>query len=149
MKIDTENVDDKTQISRFQHEWADATRKDEKDKVLSNHAHDVLIFDVLAPLQYKGAEAYRKSWVEWWPTSEEESLFDIQELSITASETVAFAHGLIKCGGTPTIDWVRITFCLCKTNGKWMITHQHGSMPVDKKNSQTLPWISLMAANLT
>lgn len=123
------------QIRKLINNWADETRTGNDDAVLSNHAADVLIFDVLAPLQYKGADAYRRSWDEWRPSDEGESLFEIHELSITAGETIAFAHCLIECGGTPKTDWVRATFCLRKTDGKWLITHQHGSMPVSRKGA--------------
>ena len=116
-------------------DWAKATREGDDDAVLSNHASELLIFDVLAPLQYKGAEAYRKSWDEWRPTDEGEALFELHELGITAGETIAFAHCLIECGKKPNSDWVRATFCLQKSDGKWMITHQHGSMPVSRKGA--------------
>ena len=132
MKTETGNMDNKTQISKLLYHWADATQKGENDKVLSNHSSDVLIFDVLTPLQYKGAEEYKNSWGEWQPEYKEESLFEIHELDITTSETVAFAHGLIKCSVEPKIDWVRATFCLLKTDDKWKIIHQHISMPISK-----------------
>lgn len=132
MKTETGKMDNKTEISSLLYNWADATQKGENDKVLSNHSSDVLIFDVLTPLQYKGADEYKKSWAEWQPEYQEESLFEIHELDITTSETVAFAHGLIKCGVSPKNDWVRATFCLLKTDDKWKITHQHISMPISK-----------------
>lgn len=78
---------------------------------------------------------YRKSWDEWQPETVGPGLFDIHELKITASSSVAFAHGLIHCGGTNTDgktfeDWVRATFCLKKIDNKWLVTHQHISMPI-------------------
>ena len=135
MTTENSKVTDETQIQQLLDDWAKATREGNNDAVLSNHVSDVLIFDVLAPLQYKGADVYRKSWDEWQPTSEGESLFEIHELNITTGETVAFCHGLIKCGGAPIADWVRATFCLCKMDSKWMITHQHISMPVSRKGA--------------
>ena len=135
MTSENSKVNDEIQIRKILNDWAKATREGNNDAVLSNHVSDVLIFDVLAPLQYKGADAYRKSWDEWQPTSEGESLFEIHELNITTGEMVAFCHGLIKCGGTPTVDWVRATFCLRKMDSKWMITHQHISMPVSRKGA--------------
>ncbi len=65
MTTETSMVTDEAQIRQLMNDWAKATRKGDDDAVLSNHAADVLIFDVLAPLQYKGASAYRKSWDEW------------------------------------------------------------------------------------
>jgi ketosteroid isomerase-like protein len=47
--------------------WASATRKGQRDDVLANHLPDVLIYDVLAPMKYEGAPAYRQSWDEWLP----------------------------------------------------------------------------------
>jgi ketosteroid isomerase-like protein len=133
MKTEKSKITDKEQIRELINDWAKATREGDDDAVLSNHSSDVLIFDVLAPLQYKGATKYRKSWDEWRPTDEGEALFEIHELGITAGDTVAFAHCLIECGKKPNTDWVRTTFCLQKTDSKWMITHQHSSMPVSRK----------------
>lgn len=135
MTVETSKVTDEGQIWQLLDDWAKATREGNDEAVLSNHAADLLIFDVLAPLQYKGAEAYRKSWDEWRPTEEGKALFEIHELGVMAGETVAFAHCLIECGKKPSSDWVRATFCLQKSDGKWMITHQHCSMPVSRKGA--------------
>lgn len=135
MSIETSKLTDEVQIRQLLNDWAKATREGDKDAVLSSHVSDPLIFDVLAPLQYKGAEAYRKSINEWWPTDEGEALFEMHELGITTGETVAFAHCLIECGKKTNPDWVRATFCLQKSDGKWMITHQHGSMPISLKSA--------------
>jgi len=86
-------------------------------------------------MKYEGADAYRKSWDEWQPATEGPGLFEIHEFKITASHDVAFAHCFIQCGGTRPDgktfeDWVRATFCLRKLEGKWLVTHQHISMPM-------------------
>lgn len=132
MKTETSNTENENQIRKLLIDWETATKTGNDDVVLSNHSADLLIFDVLAPLQYKSAEAYRKSWEDWRPKDEVEPLFKMHELKITKGETVAFAHCLIECGQKPNVDWVRATFCLTKTDGKWIINHQHGSMPVGK-----------------
>ncbi|MGP1387851.1 MAG: nuclear transport factor 2 family protein [Thainema sp.] len=56
---------------------------------------------------------------------------------MTAGHDVAFAYGLIRCGGTrPNSttfeDWVRATFCLCREGSQWQIMHQHISMPMKR-----------------
>lgn len=140
--MNTENNEtaDEAQIRKLIEDWAEATRTGNNNAVLSNHAPDVLIFDVLAPLQYKGAEAYRKSWDEWQPSSDGGAIFAVHELDITAGDSVAFCHGLIQCGGASPDgkiyeDWVRATFCLSKTDDQWLITHQHISMPISRKGA--------------
>jgi ketosteroid isomerase-like protein len=116
-------------------QWAEAIRSGRQDDILTNHAPDVTIFDVLPPLKYEGADAYRKSWDEWQPTTEGPGLFELHDLKVTAGQDVAFAYGLIHCGGTKPDgttfeDWVRATFCLCHQDGAWRVTHQHISMPI-------------------
>lgn len=115
-------------------EWARATREGRQDNVLNNHLADATIYDVLAPLKYEGTDAYRASWAEWQPETTGEGRFGFEELRVTASEDVAFAHGLIRCGGTlpngkTFEDLVRATFCLRKQDGGWRVAHQHISMP--------------------
>lgn len=85
-------------------------------------------------MKYESAEEYRKSWDEWQPETTGESLFNLHDLKVVAGSDVAFAYGLIHCGGTLPDginfeDWVRATFCLEKNGGKWVVTHQHISMP--------------------
>lgn len=115
-------------------QWARATRTGARDRVLSNHEPDVLIYDVLPPMKYEGVDAYRESWDEWQPETEGEVTFDLHDLEISAGQEVAFAHALLHCGGTTVEgrefeDWVRATFCLRKHEGRWLVAHQHISAP--------------------
>jgi ketosteroid isomerase-like protein len=116
-------------------QWAAATREGRRDDVLANHASDVLIYDVLAPMKYEGAAAYRASWGDWQPETQGEGRFDIEDLAITTGDDVAFAHAFVRCGGTfpdgrSFEDLVRATFCLRKVEGAWTVAHQHISKPI-------------------
>jgi ketosteroid isomerase-like protein len=129
---------DEAQIRDLLHQWASATRKAQRDDVLANHLPDVLIYDVLAPMKYEGAAAYRKSWDEWQPDTQGEGQFELQDLSVTSGTDVAFAHGFIGCGGAlpdgkSFEDLVRATFCLRKVSGSWKVAHQHISKPIQLK----------------
>ena len=129
---------DETQIRDLLRQWASATQKAQRDDVLANHLPDVLIYDVLAPMKYEGAAAYRKSWDEWQPDTEGEGQFELQDLSVTSGADVAFAHGFIKCGGVlpggkSFEDLVRATFCLRKVSGSWKVAHQHILKPIQLK----------------
>ena len=117
--------------------WAEMTRTGKQDQVLANHADDVLIYDVLPPMKYEGAEAYRRSWDGWQPDSNGEGQFKLQDLKITAGEDIAFAHAFIQCGGTlpngkTFSDTVRATFCLERREGAWRVAHQHISKPLHR-----------------
>jgi ketosteroid isomerase-like protein len=122
------------EIEHLLHAWAERTRTGQTDAILRDHHPDAVIFDVLAPLQYKGRAAYRQSWGDWQPETQGENIFALEELAVTAGDALAFAHGLLRCGGTTADgktfqDLVRATFCLRRGPQGWQITHQHISAP--------------------
>lgn len=130
---------DDAEISDLLQQWAFATRRGQRETVLVNHLPDVLIYDVLAPMKYEGAAAYRKSWDDWQPDTQGEGQFELEDLSVTVGTDVAFAHGVIKCGGVLPDgkrfeDVVRATFCLRKVAGSWKVAHQHISKPIQLKS---------------
>lgn len=115
--------------------WARATREGRMADVLSHHAEAAVIFDVLPPFQYRSKAAYQASWDDWQPSTEGEVRFELADLEVVASDTVAFAHGRLECGGTqpdgrPFRDTVRATFCLTRTEAGWQVAHQHLSKPL-------------------
>ena len=117
--------------------WCENTRLDRKDLILAHHATDLQIDDVLPPMKYESAAAYRASWGDWHPENVGENIFEFQDLAITAGTDVAFAHGFIRCGGTTSHgkkfeDIVRVTFCLKSVDTKWQVAHQHVSKPLSK-----------------
>ena len=120
--------------------WAKATRENRKADILANHSSDLVIFDVLPPMKYESAAEYRASWDDWQPETDGDAQFDIENLSITEGEEVAFAHCFIRCGGTMPNgekyqDMVRATLCLKKLDDIWKITHQHISKPIENTQS--------------
>ena len=124
-------------IRKLLEEWTRLTREGPQDEILKNHSDNVLIYDVLPPLKYESAAAYRASWDEWQPDAQGDMQFELEDVKVTASPEVAYAHGLLQCGGTlpngkAFQDTVRATFCLRKTNGGWKVFHQHISKPYDK-----------------
>ena len=55
---------------------------------------------------------------------------------IVAGDDVAFYHALERMSGTmksgeKTDIWVRATSCLKKIHGRWLIVHDHLSVPAD------------------
>ena len=128
--------DNENKIREIISMWAESIRFDRSDMILQRHAPDALIFDVLPPLQYEGSDAYKASWEQGQPSFAIPSVFNVHDLSMTVGDGVAFAHCLIQCGGTlengDVIDnWVRATFGFKEINSKWMICHQHISMPIE------------------
>ena len=133
----TTKISDEAQIRSVLDDWAKATRENRTNDVLKNHASDLVIFDVLPPMKYESAEAYRRSWGDWQPETQSDGQFDLEDLSVTAGTDVGFAHCFIRCGGTTPDgrtfeDLVRATFCLQKKDGFWKVAHQHVSKPLQR-----------------
>lgn len=109
--------------------WTKAIQDVNLQEILKNHTEDVLMFDVPAPLQSRGMEEYKKTWELFFQySSGGESSFELEELEITAGESVAFCSALVKLakGREPEC---RLTIGLKKIDGKWMISHEHHSAP--------------------
>lgn len=125
---------DEASIRTVLDEWTRATREGRHDDILKNHLRDLVIFDVLPPLEYVSAAAYRGSWDDWQPAAQGQIRFELEDLSVAAGAEVGYAFGLLQCGGTlpgdrSFRDTVRATFCLRKIDGAWKVAHQHISKP--------------------
>jgi uncharacterized protein (TIGR02246 family) len=105
------------------------------DAVMASYATDLVAFDIVPPLQFTGARAYRKPWhdvFERFQTIE----YEVRDLRITAGEDVAFSHSLNRIHGTMTDGqetdlWLRSTACYRRIDGRWLIVHLQASVPVD------------------
>jgi ketosteroid isomerase-like protein len=118
------------QVRELIENWAGAVRAQDLDGILKHHALDIVMFDVPPPVQSKGIDAYRKTWDVFYRWFGDAGVFDLSELTITAGEDVAFAHGLIRCAGGDANELaVRLTVGCRKIDGQWTVTHEHHSEP--------------------
>jgi ketosteroid isomerase-like protein len=107
----------------------------------ANLAPNVLSFDVINPLQYVGSDSSRKRAEEWFSNFDGPIDYEIRNLSISAGDEVAFAHGLSHVNGA-TINggqldmYFRTTFCFRKIGDHWLITHEHNSVPFNTQNGK-------------
>lgn len=113
------------------------------DGIMSIYAQEVVSFDIVPPLQYIGADAFRKVWEETFLVFQGPINYEIHGLSITVGSDVAFTHSLNRMSGTLTngqkLDfWLRWTACFQKINGKWLIVHHQNSVPVDLEHGKAV-----------
>lgn len=132
---------DEAQIRELIYGWVKAVRAGDINALMSNYAPDVLSFAVMTPLQYVGADAYRKIWEMCFDGFQSPIGYEIHDLSITAGETTAFSHSINRFSGTRKDGkeedmWVRATVCYRKIDGKWMVTHEHASVPFDPESGR-------------
>ncbi|MEW6144250.1 MAG: SgcJ/EcaC family oxidoreductase [Thermodesulfobacteriota bacterium] len=132
-----------SEIRKLIDDWRDAMRGGDIDAIMSFYAPDIRLFDIIPPLEHKGQEAYRKIWDMCLPAFEGPIECEVRDLRITAGDDMAFSHGLYRFWGTMTdgkkMDmWARGTVCYRKLDGKWMIVHDHHSVPIDMSTNQAL-----------
>jgi ketosteroid isomerase-like protein len=115
---------------------SEAIRLKDIDLLMSFYAPDVVYFDLVPPLQYAGSAALRDRFLDWFDRFEGSIGQEIGHLKILASEDVAAASMLIRAtgilkNGHEVGYWVRATDCCQRSNGRWLISHEHVSLPVD------------------
>lgn len=102
----------------------------------AGYAADVVVFDVINPMQHVGLDGLRKRLEKWFSTFTSPIDCEMRDLSIAAGNDVAWCHFLnrfsesTRAGGALDM-WVRFTVCLRKIDGHWMVTHEHASVPFD------------------
>jgi ketosteroid isomerase-like protein len=127
---------DEIRIRAMLQDWADAVRRHDFPAILAHHDPDMVMFDVPAPVQCKGIEAYKQTWDLMFRYHKPGAAFDIRELAVTAGQDVAFAAAIMHCGPDSSCNpadkdgfLFRLTVGLRKVDGAWRITHEHHSVP--------------------
>ena len=114
---------------------AHAIRAKNVAQVLTHYAENVVTFDVMPPLQVRGAPAYQKNFEAWFGAMRGPMSFEVVELAVAAEQSLAVCHYLAHVTGTweesgePADYWVRATSSFRKHGGRWSIVHEHVSVP--------------------
>jgi ketosteroid isomerase-like protein len=93
-------------------------------------------FDVEPPLQHVGIGPKLKNWANVFAFFQDVS-YEVRDLTLTVGDEVAFGHAFARLSGTAQDGtaipgmWVRVTYCLQKIDGTWLITHDQVSVPLD------------------
>lgn len=129
------NANEETKIRALIDNWASAMRAKNADGVVSHYAPDTVKFILAPPLQYTRDNPYDKKELEKWFSSFQGPIdYENRDLNITAGSDVAFCHSLNRMMATTTngakVDlWFRQTLGFRNIDGRWKITHEHGSVP--------------------
>lgn len=122
--------------------YCDAVRASDLDRITAHYAPDVVAYDAAWQLEFRGLAAYRAHWKTCLDMCRH-TKFEPRAPVIAASGDVAFAHCLLHCGsldpdGEEQSGWVRATYALRKRNGRWLIVHEHYSVPFDPESGRAL-----------
>ena len=122
-------------------EYLDAIRSKNLDRLMACYADDVIAYDMMPPLEYRGAYAYRAAWAQGLSASGG-FVLELPELHIQADAEVAFAHALahfdVTSDGKRMQGWFRWTAGFCRRGGAWKIVHEQTSVPTDMETNRAL-----------
>lgn len=121
--------------------WTNALRARRLDAMKAYYAPAVVYYDALAPLQLD-TSTYWKYWEEYFKMFPGAVKWEARGLKIHAGDDVAFSHALVQLAGIDANGkeqgaWMRSTIGYAKIDGKWLITHEHWSMPMDMETGKT------------
>lgn len=131
------------EIRRRMDSWLGAVRAGDIDAIMSHYTKDVVAFDAVLQLQFKGLDAYRKHWQACLDMCPGPMIFQDAETDIQASGDLAVVRGLIRCGtesatGEEQAGWMRMTATYRKTGEGWRIAHEHFSAPFDMRSCKAI-----------
>ena len=120
------------EIRELNERWAAAVEAKDIDAILANYNDDLIVFDVPPPLQVHGKDAYRKNWEHFLDKFKGAVKCEFRDTRVAAGNDVAFLTTLTRIGEKDIPEsgsWIRVTVGYRKTNGKWLATHEHASIP--------------------
>ncbi|MGM0559745.1 MAG: YybH family protein [Pseudomonadota bacterium] len=116
------------------------------EAIMDFYASEVVAFDAIAALQFKGAKAYGDHWRQCLSMCDELSL-EASDIHIATAGDLATSHYLHRCAGVDDKGeeqacWMRATVIWRRQDGGWKIIHDHYSAPFDPESGQALMGLS-------
>lgn len=132
-----------TQIQQQLDAWVAACRSKDVSQIMSHYAEDVVAYDAIGPLRFQGRAAYQAHWQACMEMCGGPGLFEIHQPSFLLSDGLAVVHYLFHCGGSDDkgemhSSWMRVSQCFRQQDGRWLIAHEHFSMPGDMESGKIL-----------
>ena len=140
---DKNNSIDEDAIRALIDGFANAIGTRDIDGVMSVFAPEVVSFDFGPPLEHGGGETFVNRWQELLEAYASPISYELRELVVVADDSVAFSHSLnhisgVMMNGKTTDRWLRWTACYRKISGRWLIVHEHVSVPADLATGRAL-----------
>jgi ketosteroid isomerase-like protein len=139
----TSASNDEAAIRELLAELVDAIRAMDLDRIRRCYASDIVSFDFEPPLSYTGLEAKLGNWKKIFAMHERPLGYELRDLVVCVAGDVAFSHSFNRISGTRTDGtqasrWVRCTNCFRRIEGRWLIVHDHVSVPADAGSGRAM-----------
>lgn len=135
------NTSDEAQLQIFIHERVEAICNKDIAGATNHYAQDVMLFDVVGPLQQNGIKAMQERLDNWFASFDGDIGFEIKDLNIVLGNDAGFCYSFnhvnakTKDGGNLNMWW-RETLGWQKIGGEWLVTHAHSSVPFDAESGK-------------
>ncbi|HUA36477.1 MAG TPA: nuclear transport factor 2 family protein [Candidatus Binataceae bacterium] len=131
-------TDPTTAIEELENRFAAAVQAKDLDGIMANYTNsdNLVVFDVMPPRQYTGWQAYKDDWKNALAGCKDAPKVEISELEIVGDTRYAYSHCIqhFTCTdpqGKKSDLILRVTDGYANFRGKWLIAHEHISVPVD------------------
>jgi len=123
--------------------WAKAFSAKDVDAIMPLYTDDVVAYDVVPPLQYKGKAEYRTDYLQFLSQYADTVKVEVRDLHIGANGDLGYAAGLELLSGTlkggqKSELWLRFTSLFRKSGGRWLDFHDHVSVPADIESGKAM-----------
>ena len=134
-------TDPRNEIESVMRDWLAAAKAGDSDRLRNHYAEDIVSFDAVMQLQFKGRDAYMKHWEVSFENCPGPLHFELSDTAVEANDALGFSRSLLQCGytdddGNEHLAWMRVTACYRKVAGRWVIAHEHFSAPFDPENGK-------------
>ena len=120
---------------------AAALQDGDAEAVLAYYAPSYVEFSLAPPLRQPGDARDPARLQEWIATFEAPPRREVTQLEITTDGVVAFATSIDCLSAVPRAAtdgfrmWFRVTHGLRRIDGRWLVTHEHESVPFEMDGS--------------
>jgi ketosteroid isomerase-like protein len=130
--------------------WVEAFTAQDLDRMMSFYAEDIYSYDLMAApvgdglaMAFDGEAIWRQNWIGFFGMFDDDLVITIDDLTVYQQGDLATVRGLTRLEGTlvggPFVDmWVRETNVLRRVDDRWLVLHDHVSVPFDFATDQAL-----------
>src|SRR5688500_15267604 len=127
------------QVRQLIAEFSAAVARRDLDGMLASYAQDAVIFDAAPATLLIGPKQYRQHWQDFFEMLRGPVAHETRDLAVMADGDLAIAHALGRVTGThsngePMEMWFRVSLAFRKVGGKWLVTHEHSSVPFEPQS---------------
>lgn len=128
-------ADDSADIRAVEDRLIAAINAKDLDALMRTYVTDgLLVFDDAMPFEVRGADAWRKTWAGVFARAHSFEV-KISDFAVETSGDLGIAHGVVHIvfvGDNGKLsETARLTEAYRKVAGKWLIFHEHLSIPID------------------